>query len=88
VTSFAERLKGLRAKAGLSQSGLATASGLSVGVIHDYEQGRREPTLRSAIQLAAALGVDCTAFADVGGDAKKAAKPSKLAARQGKPPKK
>ena len=62
--TFAERLKQLRDRAGLSQSGLAAESGMSLGAIHDYEQGKREPSLRSAVKLAGALGVDCRAFAD------------------------
>jgi transcriptional regulator with XRE-family HTH domain len=33
-------------------------------VIRDYEQGRRKPTLDSAVMLARALGVTCEAFAD------------------------
>jgi DNA-binding XRE family transcriptional regulator len=64
MATFAERMKELRAKAGLSQSGLATKSGMSLGAIHDYEQGNREPSLRSAFKLADALGTDCRAFAD------------------------
>jgi transcriptional regulator with XRE-family HTH domain len=62
--TFPERMKQLRAEAGLSQSGLAKASGLSLGVIHDYEQGKREPTMRSLFKLARALGVSAEAFAD------------------------
>jgi transcriptional regulator with XRE-family HTH domain len=62
--TFAEKLKELRAKAGLSQSALATASGMSLGAVHDYEQGKRMPTLESAVKLATALGTDCRAFAE------------------------
>jgi transcriptional regulator with XRE-family HTH domain len=62
--TFAERLKELRTKRGLSQSGLASASGRSLGVIRDYEQGKRKPTLESAVKLAKALGTTCEAFAD------------------------
>ncbi len=62
--TFAEKLKELRAAAGMSQSGLARASGMSLGAIHDYEQGKREPSMRSTFKLAAALGTDCRAFAD------------------------
>lgn len=85
VATFAQRLKGLRAKAGLSQSGLANGSGLSISIINDYEQGKREPTLRSAVQFADALGVDCRSLADDGPEVKKPARP---AARKSKPPKK
>ncbi len=62
--NFADKLKELRAKAGLSQSQLASKSGMSLGAVHDYEQGKREPSLRSAVKLADALGVDCRAFTE------------------------
>jgi len=61
------RLKELRKAARLTQQSLAQASGLAIGTIRDYEQGRREPTLDSAFKLAKALGVDCRAFAEEGG---------------------
>ncbi len=57
MTTFAENLKAARARAGLTQAGLATASGLGLGTIRDYEQGSKEPMLRSAMKLAQALGV-------------------------------
>jgi transcriptional regulator with XRE-family HTH domain len=62
--TFAERLKELREKAGLTQAALHEASGLSLSVIRDYEQGKREPTLRSAFRLADALRVDVNVFKD------------------------
>jgi transcriptional regulator with XRE-family HTH domain len=62
VPTFAEKLKELREKAGLTQAGLADKSGLSLGVVRDYEQSRKEPSLQSAFKLATALGVDCRAF--------------------------
>jgi transcriptional regulator with XRE-family HTH domain len=61
--TFAEKLKELRTKAALSQSELADKSGMSLSAVHDYEQGKREPSLKSAAKLAAALGTDCRAFA-------------------------
>jgi transcriptional regulator with XRE-family HTH domain len=66
--TFADKLRELRGKAGLSQSQLATASGMSLSAVHDYEQGKREPSLKSAFKLAAALGVDCRAFAEAMAD--------------------
>jgi len=60
--TFAEKLKQLREAAGLSQEALARAMGMSVGIVRDYEQGRKEPSMRSAFKLARALGVDCRAF--------------------------
>lgn len=64
--TFGERLKQLRWQVGLSQPQLAAASGVPVGTLRDYEQGRRstEPGFRAVVQLAAALGVSCEAFAD------------------------
>jgi transcriptional regulator with XRE-family HTH domain len=64
AVTFAEKLKELREKAQISQAGLSRASGMSLSAIHDYEQGKREPSLRSAVKIAAALGTDCRAFAD------------------------
>lgn len=60
--TFAEQLQNLRQKAGITQAALATATGLSLGIIRDYEQGRKEPAMRSAFRLAEALGVSCEAF--------------------------
>jgi transcriptional regulator with XRE-family HTH domain len=62
--TFAEKLKELRLKAGLSQSELAAASGRGLGAIRDYEQGKREPSLRAAVSLAEALGCSVSKFAD------------------------
>jgi putative transcriptional regulator len=61
---FGERLRQLREKAGLTQERLAEASGVNVWTIRNYEQGRREPNWRVAIQLARAIGVTVEAFAD------------------------
>jgi transcriptional regulator with XRE-family HTH domain len=62
VTGFAQRLKELRAGANLTQAQLADKSGVSLGGLRDLEQGNRRPLLETAVKLAAALGVDCTAF--------------------------
>jgi transcriptional regulator with XRE-family HTH domain len=59
---FATRLRELRAKSEMTREDLAAKSGLSRGAIRDYEQGKRKPTLESAVKIADALGVDCTAF--------------------------
>jgi transcriptional regulator with XRE-family HTH domain len=64
TVTFAEKLKSVREKARMSQSDLHRASGLSLGAIHDYEQGKREPSLRNGFRLATALGVDVNIFAD------------------------
>ena len=81
--SFARRLRELRQSKGLSREQLADAADLAKATIRDYEQGKREPLLTSAVKLAAALGTDCRAFADcVAGDGKPAAK--KTTKRKGK----
>ena len=59
---FGERLKALRASAGLSQPQLAERADVSLPTIKDYEESRREPSLGVAQRLAAALGVMCQAF--------------------------
>jgi DNA-binding XRE family transcriptional regulator len=64
MPTFAERLQQLRDKAGLTQQQLADASGVNVWTIRGYEQGRREPNWKGAIQIAAALRVPVEAFAD------------------------
>src|SRR5262245_20570976 len=55
--TFAELLKGLRSRAGQSQPRLAEASGVPVGTIRTFEQGRREPTFATLVKLARGLGV-------------------------------
>lgn len=62
--TFAEKLQELREEAGLSQSELARASGVSVWSLRGYEQGRREPLWDVIFPLARALGVSCEAFAE------------------------
>jgi transcriptional regulator with XRE-family HTH domain len=61
---FGDRLKELREAAGLTQTALAERSGLPLGNIRNYEQGKRMPLLPVAFSLAKALGTDCTAFQD------------------------
>lgn len=56
--TFAQRLKRLREKAGLTQQQLADASGLTQGAVCDLERGRRpDPRVSTAAALAKALGV-------------------------------
>jgi transcriptional regulator with XRE-family HTH domain len=61
--SFAEKLKEIRGGTGMSQQSLAVAAGLSIAVVRDYEQGKKEPTFRSAAKLATALRVSLDVFA-------------------------
>jgi transcriptional regulator with XRE-family HTH domain len=65
--TFAEKLKELRQACGLSQTGLASASGIPVGTIRDYEQGKRDPLLSNAQRLAKALRVSLDEFPPVPG---------------------
>jgi transcriptional regulator with XRE-family HTH domain len=62
--SFAELLRAERQAAGLSQYALARKAGLSKQGLSLLEKGEREPTWATVQLLAAALGVDCRAFAD------------------------
>ena len=61
---FAERLRALREKAGLSEAKLAQASGVSFGAVHNYGLGIRHPSFSAVVKLARALGTTCQAFAD------------------------
>jgi transcriptional regulator with XRE-family HTH domain len=69
VATFGERLKAHREAAGLSQPQLAERSGVPVGTIRDYEQGRREPLLGAAAKLARALKKQLEDFLDDAGQA-------------------
>jgi transcriptional regulator with XRE-family HTH domain len=85
LTTFAQKLQQSRTHAGLTQAGLAEQSGLGLGTIRDYEQGNREPSLRSAVMLAKALGVSVETLADSGGSGTKPAAPKKGPGRPPKP---
>jgi len=65
-TTFADILRGLRRKAGLSQPRLAERAGVSVGSVRNLEQGIREPSYSTLVRLAAALGAS---LGDFGGPA-------------------
>jgi DNA-binding XRE family transcriptional regulator len=87
VHTFGERLQQLREKAGLTQERLAEVSGVNVWTIRNYEQGRREPNLKVAIDLARAIGATVEAFADCSGpDESESDQPLPKRAR-GRPPK-
>jgi transcriptional regulator with XRE-family HTH domain len=55
--TFADRLRQLRTARGVTQAGLAAASGVSLGAVRDYEQGKKEPSAGNLVRLAQALGV-------------------------------
>jgi transcriptional regulator with XRE-family HTH domain len=72
--SFATILKAEREAGGWTQVSLAEASGVPVGTIRDYEQGKRQPTLAIAAKLARALGVSLDVL---GADEPEAGKPKR-----------
>lgn len=61
---FAEKLRELRDRAGLSEAKLAKASGVSFAAIHEYGLSRRKPSFEAVVKIARALGVTCEAFAE------------------------
>jgi len=60
--TFATRLAALRREAALSVAELAQRAGLTRQYLHLLERGQREPSLRVAADLAAALGRDLTCW--------------------------
>ena len=83
--TFAERLRQLREERGITQAGLADASGLPLGSIRNYEQGQREPYWGVVFKLADALGVSCEAFRDCVPRALEPERPPKPRGRPRKP---
>jgi transcriptional regulator with XRE-family HTH domain len=57
-TSFATRIKQVRAFRGLSKEGLAAAADLSLRAIEYWESGETKPTLKSLARIAEATGCD------------------------------
>lgn len=55
MATFGEKLRELRTAADMTQAALADVSGVPVGTIRDYEQGKRDPLLSTAQKLAHAL---------------------------------
>lgn len=60
---FGDKLREMREAKGLSRQALSEVSGVTFATIHGYEIGRRSPSFAYVVKLAAALGADCTAFA-------------------------
>ncbi len=67
MATFAERVRELRTRAGLTQEALAERAGVLVFSIRNWEQGQREPRWADFCKLAKALGACCQDFADVDG---------------------
>jgi transcriptional regulator with XRE-family HTH domain len=71
-TGFADRLRELRGKAGLTLAELADRAEMHLQGLAKLEAGTREPQWGTVIALADALGVKVTAF--LSGEAKPARK--------------
>lgn len=90
--TFGEKLHKLREQTGLTQEQLAERSGVNLWTLRGYEQGRREPSWKVALALAAALGVKAETFAECEEgtaeteDRRKVRKPPIRKARPAKPP--
>jgi transcriptional regulator with XRE-family HTH domain len=61
---FADCLRSLREKAGISQYRLAKRSGVSKHMVSRLELGTTQPSWETVQRLATALGVDCRSFVD------------------------
>src|SRR6516162_2706349 len=61
---FADCLRLLREKAGISQYRLAKQSGISKQMLSRLELNESQPSWETVQRLAKALGVDCRAFVD------------------------
>lgn len=55
--TFGLQLRQLRIRAGLTQDQLSDLAKVGQSALSDYETGKKEPTLRTAAALAAALDV-------------------------------
>jgi transcriptional regulator with XRE-family HTH domain len=62
TTAFADVLRQLRERSGLSQEALATKSGLDRTFISLLERGQRQPTLKTMARLAQAMDISLTAL--------------------------
>ncbi|MGI8457425.1 MAG: helix-turn-helix domain-containing protein [Propionibacteriaceae bacterium] len=60
LAALGARVRGLRARRGLSLSGLAADAGIGKGSLSELEAGRRNPTLATLYALAGPLGVPLT----------------------------
>ena len=70
ATTFATQLRTLRRARKLTQRALANRCRVYAETVCVYEKGKRSPTLKTAIRLAAALNVSLDELAGVG-DAEK-----------------
>ncbi len=56
-TQLGDKIKGLRKKAGMTQSELAKRLGISGSAVGMYEQGRREPDNKTLLKLCSVFGI-------------------------------
>ncbi len=59
---FADKLRQLRQTAAMSQPEFATAAGISVSAVRNYEQGDRIPSWRALVKIARVLNVSLDVF--------------------------
>lgn len=58
AVDYAQRLRSLRERAGLTQAELASRAGLTTSVLSAYENGRREPRVDVFFRLVELAGYD------------------------------
>ena len=63
-TVFGQRLKALRAAAGLTQVELGKLCGIVPNTLAKYESGKQEPAWPIVLKIAQGLGVSCSAFTE------------------------
>jgi transcriptional regulator with XRE-family HTH domain len=85
ATWFAGRLRELREAAGWTQEQLAERAGVKREAVARWEAGKREPGWSNVLALAAALGVDCTAFTQAPAD-RPSARPGRPRKEPASPP--
>lgn len=61
--SFHEKLRVVRERAGLTQQSLAERTGMPLGTIRNYEQGRAVPPAAALFAICKAIGVSADEFA-------------------------
>jgi transcriptional regulator with XRE-family HTH domain len=64
VGGFGQKLKEIRARAGLTQEALARAADISLSAVTKLESGKVDPTWGTVQRIAKALGVSVEAFKD------------------------
>jgi len=60
--SFADNVKKLRERKGMTQAELAAQVGIAQSMIAQYEKGLKIPTILTGVELARRLGTTCEAL--------------------------